>query len=146
MVANFPHTHKKKVESSYYTLKLMLEDVRTNNFFFSLRHKRPRSQSALICRFVFLPSEKAAEFSEVSKGCAPVKTAKHWRPKSITKSQVKQEVRRRLKLLFAAAAGWIVGPSFGSSVSPETLPPSSSSYDEWTALKGRVLSNEGTAM
>lgn len=80
---------QKKVESTHYTLKLIWKDVTTNPAFL-LRHKKAKSQRTSILIF--------------SEHEAPAKTAKHQGPKS----QVNQEIRLWLKLLFAAVAGWLV--------------------------------------
>lgn len=80
---------QKKVESTHYTLKLNWKDVTTNPAFL-LRHKKAKSQRTSILIF--------------SEHEAPAKTAKHQGPKS----QVNQEIRLWLRLLFAAVAGWLV--------------------------------------
>lgn len=107
---------QKKVESTHYTLKLIWKDVTTNPAFL-LRHKKAKSQRASILIF--------------SEHEAPAKTAKHQGPKS----QVNQEIRLWLKLLFAAVAGWLAREAASFILKPW-----------WVKCFEGGLSNEDNAM
>lgn len=71
----------------------------------------------------------------VSRGCDACEDSKTLRAKIHYQSQVKQEVKLWLKLLFAAVAGWLVELSFSYPEGPRRPPHLFSSHDGWSALK-----------
>ncbi len=104
--------------------------MKTNTAFL-LRHKKAKSQGALILIF----SEQRLCACEDSKTL---------RAKIHIQSQVNQEVRLWLKLLFATVAVWPVEPSFSSTEAREAASLILKPW--WVKRFEGGLSNEGNAM